>query len=177
MFRKVTLKPFTNASNVSPTSRSTDGIRCQSNKAQPTGQTSYLPASFHTDSFLQRFDDLFPMKTPILDENLPRVTPSDYHSRQINPRHIAFVRVRVERGPFALWIELHPHALHKRKIRVISRQREYLFCGNPLCLRVILHYHFVFGDFLNTRVQQSLNLPRLDAILDVRPHPVFDRRT
>src|ERR1041384_5852441 len=169
MFRNVTLKPFTSASNVSPTSRSTDGIRCQSNKAQRTGQT--------TTSFLQCFDDLFPMKTPILDENLSRVPPSDYHTRQINPRHIAFVRVRVERGPFALWIELHPHALHKRKIRMISRQREYLSCGNPLCLRVILHYHFVFGDFLNTRVQQSLNLPRLDAILDVRPHPVFDRRT
>src|SRR5215467_4591143 len=112
MFRKVTLKPFTSASNVSPTSRSTDGIR-QSNKAHRAGQTSKLSASFHVGSFLQRLHDLLPVEAPILDKNFSGVPPPNDHPRQMNPRYVAFMRVSIHRRSLGFRIELHPHAFHK----------------------------------------------------------------
>src|SRR5205823_10760078 len=54
--------------------------------------------------------------------------------------------------------------------------RSTLFPYTSLFRSVILDNDYVFGDFFDTRIQKGGNLPGLDAILDVRAHPILDGR-
>src|ERR1700756_2083700 len=80
----------------------------------------------------QRLNDLLPVKSSILDENLARVPSPDHHARQMNASNIALQRVGIERRLPRLRIKLYPQRLNKRKIRMIPRQREPLLGGQML---------------------------------------------
>ena len=111
------------------------------------GKSSYERSS-HGGSFFERLDDLFAVETPVLDENLARVTPPDDYPSQVDTGHIALKRIRIQRRPAAFWIELHTQALNERIVRVITSKSEYLLCRDSLRLSMLLDHHFVSGDFL-----------------------------
>src|SRR5207302_8272390 len=41
----------------------------------------------------------------------------------------------------------------------------------------VFNYDFVIGDPFHARLEHGLHLTSLDAILNVRPYPILDRRT
>src|SRR6266851_809345 len=112
MLRKVTLKPFTSAPNVSPTSRMMDAMKYESSKRIRSEQI--WPAErIQRNSCCQCLNDLFPVKAPVFDEDLAGVPASDNHARKVDSRHIALQRIRIQRRSAALRIELHAEAFDK----------------------------------------------------------------
>src|SRR5207253_9170928 len=103
--------------------------------------------------------------------------PADDHASQMKPRHIAFERVWIERRFAGFRIEPHPQALNKREVRMIARQREHTSRGQSALAGSIFNYNFVICDSLHMRLEHGLHLAGLDAILNVRPYPILDRRT
>src|SRR6267142_5382627 len=82
-----------------------------------------------SSSCFQSFNDLFPMKSPVLDEDFARVAPAGDYARQMHPWHIALQRLRIEFRFAAFRIELHSQALNERVVWVVSGQREDLSRG------------------------------------------------
>src|SRR6266481_4068828 len=60
---------------------------------------------------------------------------------------------------------------------MIARQRKNLACRQKCSSSAILHEHAICSDLHYARTEERLNLPCLDAVLDVRPHPIFYRRS
>src|SRR6266403_2678627 len=112
MLRKVTLKPFTSALNVSPTSRMMDAMKDKSSKRIRSEQICPVK-QFLRNSFRQRLNDLLPVESPVFDEDFAGVSASDNYARKVDSRHIALQRMRIQRRPAALWIKLHTKALDK----------------------------------------------------------------
>src|SRR6266851_5099306 len=112
MLRKVTLKPFTSAPNVSPTSRMMDAMKYESSKRIRSEQI--WPAKrIQRNSCCQCLNNLLPVETAVFDENLAGVPASDNHARKVDSRHVALQRIRIQRRPTAFRIELHAQALDK----------------------------------------------------------------
>src|SRR5438128_9751920 len=171
MFLKVTLKPFTIVVKVAKTSPS--GFPMQVSLAEQP-QTGKSPEKL---SLLQCVDDLLPVKTAIFNENLAGVPSTDHHAGQMQPLNIAFQRLWVQRRFLRMRIEVYAETLNELIIRMIPGQRKYLPRRQPLFSAAILHKHFVLGNPRHPRVEERLHLLRLNPILYIWPHPVFDRRT
>src|SRR6266481_9622136 len=60
---------------------------------------------------------------------------------------------------------------------MIARQRKNLARRQNFFSPAILHKHAICSDLHYARTEERLNLPCLDAVLDVRPHPIFYRRS
>src|SRR5260370_11788292 len=125
MLRKVTLKPFTSAPNVSLTSRMIDAINYESSK-RVLGEQIWLRNFPRCISLGQCLNDLLPVEAPVFNEYLAGVPAADDHPRQVDSPHIALQRIVIQRRPAALRIELHPEALDQRKFRFISADLAYL---------------------------------------------------
>src|SRR5260370_37385973 len=112
MLRKVTLKPFTSAANVSPTSRMMDAMKYESSKRIRSEQI--WPAKrVQRTSCCQSLNNLLTVETAVFDENLAGVPASDDYARKVDSRHIALQRMRIQRRPAAFRIELHAEAFDK----------------------------------------------------------------
>src|SRR6267143_3309184 len=125
-------------------------------------------------SSLQSFDDLFPMQPAVFDENLSRMATAGDYAREMNPWHIALQSLGIEVWFAAFRIELHPQALNESVVRMIPGQRENLPCRQSFFTGSILDDDFLSRDLFDPRFKQGFHLSRLDAILDVGPHPIFD---
>src|SRR5438876_371271 len=122
----------------------------------------------------QGLNNLLSVEAPVFDKYLAGMPPSDDHASQMNPRHIAFERVWVERRFAGFRIEPHPQALNKREVRMIARQREHASRGQSALAGSIFNYNFVICDSFHMRLEHGLHLAGLDAILNVRPHPILN---
>src|SRR6266404_131752 len=129
-----------------------------------------------SSSPLQALDDLLPMQPAVFDENFSGVAAARNHSRKMNPWHIAFQRLGIEFGFAAFRIELHPQALNKSVVRMISGQREDLSRRQSFFTGSVLDDNFVFRDLFDAGFKQSFHLSCLDSILDVRAYPILDAR-
>src|SRR5260370_34996414 len=106
MLRKVTLKPFTSAPNVSPTSRMIDAMKYESSK-RIRGEQIWPAKRIQRNSCCQCLNNLLPVEAPVFDEDLAGVPASDNHARKVDSRHIALQRIRMRGRPSAFRIELH----------------------------------------------------------------------
>src|SRR5437588_283501 len=176
MLRKVTLKPFTSAPNVSPTSRIIDAITRTLANDFGTSKSG-LGAASPRRSRRQCLNDLLPVEAPVFDENLASMPPADDHARQMDPWHIALERIRIQRRLATFRIESHTQAFHEREIGMVAGQREHVSRGQSLLTGSIFDKHFVLRDLLHVRLEQRSNLAGLDPVLNVRPHPILDRCT
>src|SRR5438045_1794404 len=125
----------------------------------------------------QGLNDLLSVEAPVFDKYLAGMPPSDDHASQMNPRHIAFERVWIERRFAGFRIEPHPQALNKREVRMIARQREHASRGQSALAGSIFNYDFLIRDSFHMRLEHGLHLACFDAILNVRPHPILNGRT
>src|SRR5882762_11885994 len=82
-----------------------------------------LCVSLPCGSRLQCLNDLLAVEAPVFYENLAGVPSADHHSRQMDARHIALQRIRIQRRPAAFRIQLHAQALDEREIGVVAGQR------------------------------------------------------
>src|SRR5260370_30888758 len=98
MLRKVTLKPFTSAPNVSLTSRMIDAINYESSK-RVLGEQISLRNFPRCISLAQCLNDLLPVEAPVFDEYLAGVPPADDHPRQLDSPHIPLRPIAVPRRP------------------------------------------------------------------------------
>src|ERR1700722_1640576 len=85
----------------------------------------------------ERLDDLFPMKTPVLDEDLARMPAANHHARQIDPRNIALQRGGIEIRLPRFGVKPNAEALDEFEVRVIPRQCEHLLGRNALLAHTI----------------------------------------
>src|SRR6266852_9416117 len=93
---------------------------------------SGLGAAFSCPSCSQCLNDLLPVEAPVFDENFAGVPPADDHSREMDARHIALQRIRIQRRFAAFRIKLHAQALDEREIGVVAGQREHASRGQSL---------------------------------------------
>src|SRR5216683_3415480 len=128
-------------------------------------------------SHRQRLDDLLPVEAPVFDENLAGVPPANDHARQMDSRHIALKRVRIQRRLAAFRIEPHTQTFYEREIGVVAGQREHASRRQFLLTGSIFDHDFLARDLLDARLEQRFHLAGLDPVLNVRPHPVLDRCT
>src|SRR5580658_3412738 len=96
-------------------------------------------------SRLQRIDDLLAVKATVFYKNVAGVSSANDHTRQMDPRHVAFKRVGVKRRLSRIGIEPHAKAFDKSVVGMITGQSEYLFCRQSLLARAILHDNFIPG--------------------------------
>src|SRR5260370_11313294 len=176
MLRKVTLKPFTKAPKVSPTSRIIDGIRYESSKRLRGGQI-WPECRFPSRSRRQPLDDLLPVEAPVFDKNFAGVPPADDHSGQREARHIALQRIRIQRRFAAFRIKPHTPAFNDREVGMVAGQREHASRGQSLLTGAIFDHNFLIRDLLHARLEHCFHLARLDPVLNVRPYPILDRCT
>src|SRR5262249_50751318 len=123
---------------------------------------------------LQRVDNLLSVKTPIFDENLARVPPTDHHPGKMQASYIAFQGFRVKCRLFRMGVQLHAKALDEGKIWMISSQRKHLPRGQPLFASAVLDNHFVRRTRFHSCIEQGRDLTFLIPILDIGPHPILD---
>src|SRR5437879_8710385 len=95
MLRKVTLKPFTSAPNVSPTSRIIDAITTSLANDFGSGKSG-LGAAPQGRSHRQCLNDLLPVEAPVFDENFASMPSTDHHAGQMDPRNIPPVRILIQ---------------------------------------------------------------------------------
>src|SRR5260370_31970028 len=93
---------------------------------------SGLGAAFSCPSRSQCLDDLLPVEAPVFDENFAGVPPADDHSREMDARHIALQRIRIQRRFAAVRIELHTQVFNERAIGMVAGQREHAPPGQSL---------------------------------------------
>src|SRR5689334_10932512 len=117
------------------------------------------------------------MKASVFDEDFAGMPPPDDHPCQVDSRHIALQRVRIQRWSSAFGVELHTQTLDERKIRVVAGQGEHMFCRKPLSLPMLLNHYFVLGELLNAGIKERLDLACLDAVFDVRANPILEGST
>src|SRR5256885_16745882 len=115
MLRKVTLKPFTSAPNVSPTSRIIDAITTSLANDFGSGKSGLGTAS-QGRSYRQCLNDLLPVEAPVFDENFASMPSADHHAGQMDPRNIALERIRIQRRLAAFRIKPHAQAFNEREI-------------------------------------------------------------
>src|SRR5437899_12324215 len=96
MLRKVTLKPFTSAPNVSPTSRIIDAITTSVANDFGSGKSGLGTAS-QGRSYRQCLNDLLAVEARVFDEDFASRPYADHHAGQIHPRNVALVRIQIER--------------------------------------------------------------------------------
>src|SRR5262244_3379733 len=101
------------------------------------------------------------MKPPILDEDLAGVPAPGHDSSQVDPRNVAFQRIRFQSRLTADRIEPHPQTLNERIIRVIPRQSKHLLRGQHLLAATVLHNNSVAAKLFHSRLEQRLDLPSL----------------
>src|ERR1700722_8011811 len=124
----------------------------------------------------ESIDNLFPVESPILDEDLPGETPADDYASQVNSRHVALQRIRINRGTLRIRVQLDSQALNEIVVGVVPSQQKH-----SLCRQARLDAGFVhdddFGrrDFFYLGLKESLHLPGLDSIHNVGPQPIFNR--
>src|SRR5713226_2806763 len=129
MVRNVTLNPLNMVLKTSNTSRIGDAMgevyQTHSSGAnrRRSGSLNASPSESH--------GNLLPVKSAVLDENFAGMPAADHYSRQIYPRNIAFVRLRIHVRLFCHRVKLHSQALDKFEIRVVSSQKEDLFRRKP----------------------------------------------
>src|SRR5580704_3340223 len=80
----------------------------------------------------ERLDDLLPVETPVLDEDLAGMPAANDHARQIDARNIALQRVGIESRLPRFGVKPNAKALDEFEVRVISRQCEHLLGRNSL---------------------------------------------
>jgi hypothetical protein len=117
------------------------------------------------------------VKASIFDEYFAGVPSADHYSRQMDPRDIAFQCIGVQRRLSCFRVESHAQALDESKIGMITGQSEYLFRRQVLFTRAILHHDLISCDRFYVRVKQRIDLPRLDSVFDVGPHPILNGLT
>src|SRR5215472_12107920 len=94
----------------------------------------------------------------------------------MDPRDIAFERISVEFRLAANGVQAHSETLYERVVRMISRQGKYLLGWECVFAPSILHNHFLLAKLSDVRLEEGLDLPRVDTVLDVRAHPILNRR-
>src|SRR6266508_2570664 len=121
-------------------------------------------------------DDLSAVKPAILDEDLSRFSARGHDSRQINPRHVRFHRLRVERRLHRLGIDYDAHRAQEIVVGMIAGERED---------EVVLEFQ-VFArdqiadadrggfDLRDDGLEIRFDLAVGDAVFDVGQYPVFD---
>src|SRR5882724_5829697 len=130
-----------------------------------------------SSSSFQSFNDLFPMQSPVFDENFARVAPVRDYARQMNPWHIALQRLGIEFRFAAFRIELHSQALNESVVRMIAGQREDLSRGQSPFTGSAFDNDFLGRNLFDAGFKQRFHLPCLDSILDVGTHSILDSRT
>src|SRR5204862_6050233 len=93
----------------------------------------------------QGLNNLLSVEAPVFDKYLAGMPPSDDHASQMNPQHIAFERVWIERRFAGFRIEPHPQALNKREVRMIARQRATTSPGQYAITGPIFNYNFAIS--------------------------------
>src|SRR5712692_432517 len=187
MLRKVTLKPFTRAANVSPASLMIEDIGFQSNKepdARQIGVTRWISQTPLRRSLVvrlnlaagQRSDDLLAVKAAIFDENFTRMVSANHHARQKNTGHIAFVRLRIHGWFVCRRVERDTERAQKLEVRVVPGQRKYVNGRQRGLARVIRNPDMPGFDAPYFGFEKRANLTGFDAVLNVRPDPILDRR-
>src|SRR5258706_13775291 len=107
MLRKVTLKPFTSAPNVSPTSQMMDAMKYQSSKRIAT-EPIWPAKRIQRNSCCQCLNDLLPVESPVFVEDLAGVPASDNHPCKMDSRPIALQGIRTQGRSAAF--RTKPHA-------------------------------------------------------------------
>src|SRR5271154_3624148 len=80
----------------------------------------------------QCLDDLLPVETPVLNEDLACMPAANHDARQMNARNIALQRVGIESRLPRFGVKPNAKALDEFEVRVISRQCEHLLGRNAL---------------------------------------------
>src|SRR5260370_38020520 len=172
MVRNSNLNPLNMVLKTSHTSRIGDAMAevYQTHSSGATRRRSGILNASPSESH----GNWLPVKSAVLDENFAGMSAADHYSRQIYPRNIAFVRLRIHVRLFCHRVKLHSQALDKFEIRVVSSQKEDLFRRKPLLpFRALDNYRFG-SNFLHGGAEVHRDLPSFHAILYVRPHPVLN---
>ena len=69
----------------------------------------------------QRCNDLFSVKSTILDEDLTRIITANHNAREIQSWHIALETFRIKTGLIGVRIECNAQFAEEREIGVITR--------------------------------------------------------
>src|SRR5216683_6274833 len=101
----------------------------------------------------QCLNDLLPVEAPVFDEYFAGVPPADDLSGQMDARHIALQRIRIQRRFAAFRIKLHAQALDEREIGVVAGQREHASRRQSLLTGSIFDHDFLICDLLHARLE------------------------
>src|SRR5260370_28975601 len=115
------------------------------------------------------------MEASVFDENLASMPSADDHSGQMDSRHIALERIRIQRRFAAFRIKPHAQAFNEREIGMVAGQREHAPRGQSLLTVSIFDHDFFLRDALHARLEQRSHFAGLDAVLNVQPHTILDR--
>src|SRR5258706_8680722 len=121
-------------------------------------------------------DNLLAVEASIFDEDLTRMIAADHDSGEKYTGHIAFVRLRIHLWLICRGVERDAEGSQKFEVGVIPGQRKNLSGRQRVFAGMIRDPHVARLDGLHVRLQKRADLAGLDAVLDVRPHPIFDRR-